>query len=103
MAADQLAVHDDLRTDTGHSHLFDLIGNQILEVLGAPSRLRGVNVRQLWEHHYRANVVVGEDAVSATVAHSYFIVSDSTGRIVTSNPTIQRQYSRGITIVKSPT
>lgn len=92
MAADQLTVLNEHRADTENSHLFDLIGNQILEVLGAPSRLRGVNVRRLWEHHYRANVVVGEDAVSSTVAHSYFIVSDSTGRIVTSNPTIQRRY-----------
>ena len=92
MAADQLMVLDAERANTENSQLFDLIGNQILQALGAPNRLRAVNVRRLWEHHYRANVVVGDDAVSTTVAHSYFIVSDSTGRIVTSNPTIQRQY-----------
>ena len=92
MAADQLTVLDVKRPNAEDSQLVELIGNQILQALGAPTRLRGVNVRRLWDHHYRANVVVGENAISSTVAHSYFIVSDSTGRIVTSNPTIQRQY-----------
>jgi hypothetical protein len=92
MAANQLTVLDAQQADTDDSQVFDHIGNQILQALGAPTRLRSVNVRRLWEHHYRANVIVGENAIASTVAHSYFVVSDSTGRIVTSNPTIQRQY-----------
>jgi hypothetical protein len=90
--ADQLAVLEADSAETVDSKLFDRIGNQILQALGAPTCLRAVNVRRLWEHHYRANVVVGKDAISTTVAHSYFVVSDSTGKIVSSTPTIQRQY-----------
>jgi hypothetical protein len=43
-------------------------------------------VRRLWEGHERVNVFVGADAVSATVAHSYFVAADAAGNITASTP-----------------
>jgi hypothetical protein len=92
MAPNRPQVLDVERSDPEKSQCSDRIGDQILQTLGAPTGLRAVNVRRLWENHYRANVVVGEDAISSTVAHSYFVVADATGSIVSSNPEIRRQY-----------
>jgi hypothetical protein len=92
MTTDQLTVLDATRPKSEASRLSDLIGGEVLQSLGTPSGLRGVRVKRLWEDHYRANVVVGEDALSAKVAHSFFVVADSSGKIVTSEPAIQRQY-----------
>jgi hypothetical protein len=60
--------------------------------LGQPNDLQRVQVRRLWEDHYRVNVLVGADAASVKVAHSYFLVADSDGTILTSVPTIARRY-----------
>jgi hypothetical protein len=68
------------------------IGGQILQALGKPGSLRSVEVRPLWEHHYRVNVLVGGDAASVTVAHSYFLEADGTGDIVETTPEIVRKY-----------
>jgi hypothetical protein len=38
------------------------------------------------------NVLVGAEAASAKVAHSYFLVADLDGNIVESTPTITRRY-----------
>lgn len=92
MAANQLKLLDDGHPDIENSRLIRLIGGQVLGALGTPNNCRGTKVQRLWEHHYRANVVVGLDNVSATIAHSYFVVADSLGKILTSNPTIRRQY-----------
>jgi hypothetical protein len=68
------------------------IGRQVLQALGEPPGLRLVQVKKLWGHHYRANVMVGRDIVSAAVAHSYFLVADATGTIVTATPALTRRY-----------
>ena len=44
------------------------IGGQVLKTLGKPGGFRAVEVRPLWERHYRVNVLVGGDASSVTVA-----------------------------------
>jgi hypothetical protein len=49
-------------------------------------------VQRLWEDHYRVNVLVGVDAASAKVAHSYFLVADPNGTIIASTPKIRREY-----------
>jgi hypothetical protein len=72
--------------------LVALIGEWVLRTLGKPHGLRGVQVRHLWEDHYRVNVLVGQDAASARVAHSYFLVADQEGDISASTPEITRQY-----------
>ena len=49
-----------------------LIGKNVLHALGQPADLLKVQVRPLWENHYRVNVLVGVDAASTKVAHSTF-------------------------------
>jgi hypothetical protein len=71
--------------------LHAVIGRYVLHDLGQPGDLHRVQVRQLWEDHYRVNVLVG-GATSAKVAHSYFLVTDSDGNVIASTPTITRQY-----------
>jgi len=69
-----------------------LIGKNVLHALGQPADLRKVQVRRLWEDHYRVNVFVGVDAASTKVAHSYFLVTGSEGNIIASTPAIAKQY-----------
>jgi len=86
---------DKLHTDSAEKPqrpLSGVIGDRILQALGRPVDLYRVDVRQLWEDHYRANVVVGADVVSSRIAQSYFLVTDAGGNILTSTPSITRQY-----------
>jgi hypothetical protein len=69
-----------------------LIAKQIIHTLGQPDDLVKVQVRQLWEDNYRVNVFVGLDLVSAKVAHSYFLVTDSAGNILASTPKVTNAY-----------
>jgi hypothetical protein len=69
-----------------------LIGEQVIHILGEPSHLFQLQVRRLWENSYRVNVVVGQDAMSARIANSYFVKTDSDGNIIDSNPAITRRY-----------
>jgi len=69
-----------------------VIGKHVLRTLGPPGDLLRVQVRQLWQDHYRANVFVGVDAASATIAHSYFLVADGNGNILASTPHLTREY-----------
>jgi hypothetical protein len=69
-----------------------VIGKHVLHALGQPGNLHQVQVRRLWNEHYRVNVLVGVDAASARVANSYFLVIDADGAIVASTPRITRQY-----------
>jgi len=41
--------------------------------------LHKVQVRRLWDDHYRVNVLIGEDAASAKIANSYFVEADGDG------------------------
>lgn len=68
------------------------IGKHVLQALGMPGPLHRVQVCHLWGDHYRVNILVGADITSVTVAHSYFLATDSTGNIVTSAPAITKQY-----------
>jgi hypothetical protein len=75
------------------SHLLTAaIGKQVMTDLGQPGDLRAVQVRQLWDDHYRVNVLVGPDAASVKVAHSYFLVADGAGKVVASTPAIKKHY-----------
>ena len=69
-----------------------VIANYVMHALGQPSDFHRVQVRSLWENHYRVNVLVGTQAAFARVAHSYFLVADSNGNIVESIPKIAKQY-----------
>jgi hypothetical protein len=78
--------HDERET------LSDLIREQVIHALGKPMDLRSVQVRKVWADHYRVNVIVGESAGSVRVAHSYFLVVDSDGRLIGSTPKITKLY-----------
>ena len=69
-----------------------LIGKRVILALGKPSDLLQVQVRELWDRHYRVNIYVGSDAVSARVANSYFLEADADGNITRSAPTIKHEY-----------
>ena len=68
------------------------IGAHVLHALGRPGGLQRVEVRRLWEGHYRVNVFVGAGAGAARIAHSYFLVADGAGRVTASTPKITRRY-----------
>ena len=65
---------------------------QLLHALGRPATLYRVEVRHLWEDHYRANVFVGSDAASTRVADSFIVVANADGNILASEPDITRKY-----------
>ena len=70
-----------------------MIGKHVMGTLGPPGDLHKVQVRHLWENYYRVNILVGPDAASAKVAHSYFLKVDGDGNIIESTPNIQRPQS----------
>jgi hypothetical protein len=69
-----------------------LIESHVMHELGQPNGLHSVEVRALWAHNFRANIRIGSDAVSAKVAHSYFVVTDGDGKVLASTPAIIEQY-----------
>jgi hypothetical protein len=75
-----------------HKQRSSVIVDQLLQALGRPTIRHRVEVRHLWDDHYRANVYVGVDSVSTRVAHSYFVVADEAGNIIASVPDITRKY-----------
>ena len=64
------------------------IGQRVIQTLGRPDGLQGVQVRPLWEDHYRVNVFVGADAASVKITSSYFVEADADGNIIESTPKI---------------
>jgi hypothetical protein len=70
------------------------LGEHVLGALGQPRDLYSVQVRQLWDDHYRVNVLVGTDATTIKVAHSYFLVADQGGAVIASTPRIAKVYER---------
>ncbi|MHB1422563.1 MAG: hypothetical protein ACYC3I_05080 [Gemmataceae bacterium] len=73
-------------------HQSSIIVTQLLEALGRPATLYRVDVRHLWEDHYRANVFVGADASSTRIAHSFFLATGADGNILASTPEIKKKY-----------
>jgi hypothetical protein len=72
--------------------LHAVIAKQVMSTLGRPDDFQRVQVRPLWQDHYRVNVLVGVDAASIKVAHSYFMVAEGGGNIIASTPPLSRQY-----------
>jgi hypothetical protein len=59
-----------------------VIRTRILTSLGLPPGLYRVNVLPIWDGHYRVNVLIGPDAASVRVAHSYFVEAGDDGAII---------------------
>ena len=68
------------------------IRGQVIRSLGTPGDLHDVQVRRLWDDNYRVNILIGEDAASVRVSHSYFLVVDVAGKILACTPEITRRY-----------
>jgi hypothetical protein len=69
-----------------------LIGEQVLHALGKPRNLLKVQVRPLWDGNYRVNIFVGTDAACAKIPHSYFVVADGDGNVVSATPKVHKHY-----------
>jgi hypothetical protein len=78
--------------DEGKPRRNAAIGRNVLHGLGQPGALLRVDVRHLWDDHFRVNVVVGPDAASARIAYSYFLVADGAGNVIASTPKLTRRY-----------
>jgi hypothetical protein len=76
----------------GHERRGAAIAGRVLRALGLAEPPRRVEVRPLWGDHYRVNVLVGEDAASVRIAHSFFVVTDGEGAILASTPQITAQH-----------
>jgi hypothetical protein len=73
-----------------HEQRNGVIIGQLMQVLGrlaAPSR---VEVRHLWDNHYRANVFVGATIISTRIAQRFFLTADEDGNIVASTPDLTK-------------
>ena len=69
-----------------------VVGDNVLSALGRPTGPHRVQARRVWDNNYRVNVLVGQDAASFTVAHSFFLSADGDGNILTCCPPIVRAY-----------
>ena len=68
------------------------IARSVLAALGRPDDLFRVTVRLVVADNYRVNVLIGPDAVSARIAHSFFVKADNVGALTSSTPAIQKHY-----------
>jgi hypothetical protein len=92
MATTQQRKRDEeLSLDT-RDKLNDLIGEQVVHLLGTPEDLLKVQVRGVGGDRFRVNVFVGKDATSGRIAHSFFLTADGEGNILTSSPRVARVY-----------
>jgi hypothetical protein len=78
------------RTKTDNEKLSTALGGHILRALGQPKGLHSVQVRRLWDGHFRVNVLVGGDITTVRVAHSFFVSADGAGNILTSMPALPK-------------
>jgi len=89
--AQQARRHDEDEQQK-RDRLSAVIRQHVLQTLGEPGGTYQVQVRPLWESHYRVNVVIGNDPGAVKIANSYFLEADSAGNIVESTPMITRKY-----------
>ena len=85
---DEEAGRDKKRSE----QLADAVCASVMNALGRPAGLFRVSATRLWVSHYRVNVQTGADAVSARIAHSFFVAIDERGNVLESSPPITRLY-----------
>lgn len=83
---------EELQDKSHEVNLTDTIARHVLKSLGRPENLHRVQVRKLWNRHYRVNVFAGADPNSIRVANSYFLVADDDGKIIEAKPPIEKLY-----------
>lgn len=69
-----------------------LIGRDVIRALGKPEKLLKVKVIPVGGSNFRVNVLVGNDANSASITDSFFVAADAKGNITDSSPSIVRRY-----------
>jgi hypothetical protein len=85
-------LKDDNAERETRARLHAIIGEQVMHLLGQPGGQTQVKVHRLWEDTYRVNVFTTSDDHATIVSHSYFLVTDGEGNIVTATPRIVKQY-----------
>lgn len=78
----------------------EVIRAYVMRNLGYPANLFAVQVRHLWVDHYRVNILVGTDATSVTIRHSYFLVMGNDGTCLSSRPAIIREYGQNVAAIQ---
>ncbi len=80
-------------TDRDSQHRREaVIGGRVLDLLGRPDDPHSVQVRPLWNGHYRVNVLLGTSTAFSRIAHSFFVSADGEGNILNSSPPIRKLY-----------
>lgn len=62
------------------------IRSQVVGTLGEQDCFQHIQVRRLWENRYRVNVLAGSSSLCVEILHSFFVISDDEGTILTSLP-----------------
>jgi hypothetical protein len=75
----------------GPEKLRAVTGSQVLRVLGGAGAKGRVDVRPLWDGHYRVNLVVGDGPGCVTIARSFFLRADGAGNVLESTPELTKQ------------
>ncbi len=70
----------------------DVIRVGVLAALGRPAGLYRVAVMPLWDDNFRVNVVTGDEVAGVLIPNSYFVRADDVGKILGSEPPIQKLY-----------
>jgi len=87
-----LPVSEKSQADAAIQKFNTSLGQEVLLRLGRPDDLRHVQVRPLWEGHYRVNILVGAELTSVKIAHSFFLVANRDGKVLASTPEMTRRY-----------
>lgn len=69
-----------------------IIGKRLLHALGRPNNFGRMQVRSLWGDYFRVNVLVDSDVASVRIAHSFFVLADADGNILSCNPKLTKMY-----------
>jgi hypothetical protein len=93
MAKQPVAKPDsDTDIDLSAKRLVHALCLNVLGALGRPLDFLQITARQITENSYRVNVIAGTDAVSARIAHSFFVTADANGNLTGSDPVIMKRY-----------
>ena len=91
-SANQVEKPTDEMPRDQHKALNNVIREQVIHALGTPKDLLKVQIRKVWDDHYRVNVLVGASSGSVRVANSFFVVTDSSGSLIAATPQIAKLY-----------
>jgi hypothetical protein len=68
-----------------------MIRDHVLRALGGLIGVGRVQVRPLWDHYYRVNIIVGDGPGCVTIPSSYFLKTDGAGHVLESTPKLTKR------------